>query len=165
MIRSNPPWSNTVLTSHWDQILAIGGPDLMPRHTKARKRIKAEEFGAGHYGVVMPTVTPGIVMKLTSDGTEARFVEWVLRTGFGKDQPGLIPYVKIGQVHGTSKSSRNVYVLWRAEAEEVGKAFDRRGGVSYDDRIVTEAYVRLSRFQVAAHLARSTMDRSSHPER
>lgn len=143
--RPNPPWSNDILTSQWDQILAAGGPEWMPKHTKARTRIKAEEFGTGHYGVVMPTMTPGVVMKLTSDKTEADFVSWVLREKFGKDRPGLIPYLKIAQIHGVKKSNREVFVLWRAEAEKVGEAF-----VTYKH---PDAYVRHASNVAADRLA------------
>lgn len=169
--RPNPPWSNEILTSQWDQILAAGGPDLMPRHTKARTRIKAEEFGTGSYGVVMPTMTPGVVMKLTSDADEAAFVKWIVEhPEFAKDLPGLIPYFKIVPLYDTAyrrdinppikKSGRDVFVIWRAEAEKVGKAFDGRGGKSYEDRIQADAFVRLDKFKAAAHLIKITLDRS-----
>src|SRR4029079_4429216 len=118
----------------WDQILAAGGPGLTPRHTKARTRIKAEEFGVGHYGVVMPTMTPGVVMKLTSDADEAVFVKWVVNhAGFAKDYPGRIQDIKIAPLYDTAyrrevnpavkRLGRDVFVLWREEAGQVGKVF------------------------------------------
>ncbi len=173
--RSNPPWSNDILTSQWDQILAAGGASLMPKHTKARTKIKAEEFGTGHYGVVMPTVTPSIVMKITSDSDEADFITWVtLHTQFGKDHPGLIPYYRIAQLHGSQRLKRDVFVLWRAEAEDVGATFPEYSYAygdyanwqqDYDVRSGKEAAKRLVYFKDYAHFARTKLKPMSAAKR
>ncbi len=165
--RPNPPWSNDILTSHWAQLLEAVGPAWMPRHSKARTRITAEEFGTGHYGVVMPTMTPGIVMKLTSDADEARFLTWLTsHKKFAEDHPGLIPYYRIVQVFGTSRMNRDVFAVWRAEADKVGKAFEASARYmhdrSYEVLTSMEASRRISDFKMLAHSIKIPVDRAKN---
>jgi hypothetical protein len=79
-----------------------------------------EEYGTGHYGCVMPTQTPGVVIKITTDQTEASFVAAYLSLP-AKDRPvGIVPYHQIVAVRGESHLKRPVFVLWREEADHLG---------------------------------------------
>lgn len=79
-----------------------------------------EEFGCGHYGCVMPTQTPGVVIKVTTDATEAAFVAAYLSLPRGQRPVGIIPYLRILAVRGESRLKRPVFILWRAEAQHLG---------------------------------------------
>jgi hypothetical protein len=115
----NPAWTNAALLRDWDRIQQIARlPALMPRvdeHTA--RRLIAHEYGSGAYGTVMPTGTPGLVFKVTSDPTEARFAA-VARTL--KPYPhGLVQYGPVIQLQG-AHDGRPIYALWREEAFDVG---------------------------------------------
>jgi len=156
--RSNPPWSNAVLTSQWDTLLAAVGPKLMPLGTwksdpkrPRRTRIVANELGTGGYGVVMPTETPGIVMKLTHDHHEADFIEWVLAHRiFAEEHPGLIPYSKMVRLP-SSRRGQSIVAVWRAEAAEVGSVLlDSEDNSDKTNQCVAFARDRLDEFRDAA---------------
>jgi hypothetical protein len=51
-----------------------------------------EEYGCGHFGCVMPTYEPGLVIKLTTDVQEAWFVARMMKLA---KQPGIVAYKKI----------------------------------------------------------------------
>lgn len=88
----------------------------------ARKKPKGyREYGSGHYGCVMPTPTAGVVIKVTTDQTEAAFVAAYLSLAPSQRPVGIIPYHKIIAIRSESHLKRPVFVLWRDEAEYVGK--------------------------------------------
>ena len=114
------PWVDRALTTHWAAIAAVVPPEWLPRGVRSsRGRFDAEEFGSGHYGVVMPTQVPGIVVKLTTDATEAAFVASALAIG-QYDDAGLVTYKAVFRVPGAEHKGREVFVLWREAAEHVG---------------------------------------------
>ena len=80
-----------------------------------------KEYGCGHYGCVMPTNTPGVVFKITTDPTEAVFVAAYLSVPQHKRPVGIVPYHSILRAGGTSRGGRPVYFIWRDEAEYVGE--------------------------------------------
>lgn len=118
-VRRNPAWTNRTLDSHWEALKALVGPARLPRVADPiAKPPRAEEYGSGSYGTVMPTHTPGIVCKVTSDPSEAKFVE--VARQLGEMPEGIVRYegiVRVPSVH----QRRPVYVLWREEATEVGE--------------------------------------------
>ena len=58
---------------YWDQMVARVGTGLMPTESDSANW-KFEELGCGHYGCVLATESPGTVIKLTTDMSEAAFV-------------------------------------------------------------------------------------------
>lgn len=68
-LHPNPPWVDETLKAHWDQMERRVGKRMMPR-----PREEGGELGSGHYGTVFATRRRGVVMKVTSDPSEARFV-------------------------------------------------------------------------------------------
>lgn len=117
--RTNPAWTNHALFSHWEEIYNFVGPRGMPKlSSKTAKKLVALEYGTGHYGTVIPTETPGLVIKITSDPTEAAFVRVSL--GFRTWPAGLIPYHAVFRLTGVHRD-RPIYIIWRDEAFDVGK--------------------------------------------
>lgn len=122
-LRPNPPWSNRLLADNWDEIVRTVGAGCAPKIKRGRP-LRAVEYGTGKYGVVIPSNRPGIVIKITSDNTEARFVEAMLR--LPHQPPGVIQYhalYKLG-VRRYVKRGRiktdPVYIIWRDEAYRIG---------------------------------------------
>lgn len=78
------------------------------------------EYGCGHYGCVMPTSTPGLVIKITTDQTEAAFVAAYLSMKPNGRPVGIVPYHKLLAIRSESRLKRPVFVLWREEAQHLG---------------------------------------------
>lgn len=116
------PWVNRILTQHWDGILADRRDNeaWMPREapgSKPRKRV-LDAFGCGHYGCALPTSAPGMVCKVSSDASEAVFIDAALKLG---DWPvGIVKYYHRMELPD-SHLRRPVFVTWREEAYDVGK--------------------------------------------
>lgn len=118
-------WVDRNMRAAWDRIEAKVPEDWMPRLLQYdedtgepyKKRVM-EEFACGHYGCVMPTNEEGLVFKITSDITEARFV--VMAMELDDDVTGIVDYKKIFALRGQQHRKRPVFVLWRDEAWDVG---------------------------------------------
>lgn len=73
----------------------------------------------GTYGCVYPSRRSGIVFKITSDDTEAAFVQAAL--DIGKLPSGIVRYKGIYWLDEKSAAGRNdIWILWREEAFDVG---------------------------------------------
>jgi len=119
----NPAWSNKIWSSVWERVAASHGPEYLPRASRTKRGVvKAQEYGAGHYGVVSPCGVPGLVVKVTTDPTEASLVALLLTLYKGKEWlSGLVEYKDIVRVPEASHKGRGVWVLWREEAFHVGQ--------------------------------------------
>lgn len=159
-MQPNPAWVNRSLTQFWGDLERLVGEDRMPLLTtlgapSKGKRVEVEELGSGHYGTVMPTHTDGIVMKVTSDPTEAAFVASALSIGEFPD--GIVRYERIVALPEKLRG-RGVFVIWREEAEDVGI---QRASLQQPDnlRYVDEEAMRLVyTFKAAAALVREQKD-------
>jgi len=117
---ANPPWANRLLDENWKAILAeVGKPSWMPKLAEGSgKRKTFAELGCGHYGCVFATEEPGIVFKISTDSSEVDFVKAAMKIG---DWPtGIVRYHAVLDVQGKHRN-RNVFVVWREEAFDVGK--------------------------------------------
>ena len=121
------PWVDKSLRSAWDRIAAHVPESWMPqrevRNPASRIRPKVVEFACGHYGCVMPTNEPGLVCKLTTDVSEARFVRMTqeLNTSDAmSSEIGIVKYKKIFKLEGLTYRNRPMFVLWRSEAFDIG---------------------------------------------
>lgn len=113
------PWVDRSLKSVWERVVAASPrPEWTPRLIPG-KRFSLEEYGCGHYGCVFPTSDPAVVAKITSDPTEAFFVAAAL--SIGEWPEGIVRYYGIYQIPGEYRG-RPLFVLWREEATEVGRA-------------------------------------------
>ncbi|MCP4244659.1 MAG: hypothetical protein GY772_29300 [bacterium] len=88
------------------------------------------EYGCGYFGCVMPTHAPNVVLKLTTDKSEALFANLAASLG-DKQPPGIVKYFAVVKLRGVTAKpdgdDHDVYLLWREEAYDVG----------YMNRIVT----------------------------
>ena len=113
-------WIDNIFTRLWPRLEAAA-PDKkwMPNVEKTgRSRIVVQEYGCGLYGCVMPTHEPGIVIKLTSDPSEAWFVSVGMRLGGWPE--GMVRYYAAFAIPEATFRGRPVYALWRDEAYRVG---------------------------------------------
>jgi hypothetical protein len=135
-MRQNPPWTQKaartffrLAESRIDVTQGLPRPKVAVEvpyvpvpgryHATGKKKPpKFEEYGTGHYGTVMPTEKEGVVMKVTSDDTEANFVKAALaieKERKGNWPDGMTRYIDIYRMGGTSHRGRGAYVLWREE--------------------------------------------------
>lgn len=120
-------WVDKHMTSAWSRIAEHVPADWMPQTTSITpKRTSVREYGCGHYGCVMPTSVEGLVCKLTSDVSEAKFVSAYLAMG-GKNElakrgyeGGIVDYKKILALRDQTHRGRPLFVLWRSEAFHIG---------------------------------------------
>jgi hypothetical protein len=115
-LQPNPPWVDRILKNHWDTLEKHIGKRMMP-YRSAVKPLGLAELGTGHYGTVFETKQPGVVMKVTSDPSEARFV--VAALSLEKWPEGIVRYYDIVRIPETYRR-RPVYVIWREEAVSTG---------------------------------------------
>lgn len=112
-------WVDKHMTSAWSRLSEHVPADWMPQTTSITpKRKTVREYGCGHYGCVMPTGVEGLVCKITSDVSEARFVAASL--SMGEDVTGIVNYKKIFALRDQQHRGRPIFVLWRDEAWDVG---------------------------------------------
>lgn len=111
------PWVDRTLTNIWDRLEEIAPGDAMPIPGNRG----FEEFGCGHYGCALPTELDNVVLKLTTDESEARLVAFLL-SDEARDirQEGIVQYYSVVQVEGASYRRRPLYAIWREEALSVG---------------------------------------------
>jgi len=111
------PWVDKTWRKVWDRATARVDESWLP-DVHEGKKLRVHEHGAGHWGVVSPTNEPGVVVKLTSDPSEALFVAWALSVD--RPEAGIVEYFHIYEVTGVTHRARKVYMLWRSEAYDVG---------------------------------------------
>ena len=116
--QGNPAWVDRTLTKRWKAIEGIVGHGLMPREKKG----VMVEYGCGAYGCVLPTHESNVVLKITTDDSEAEFAAAAMQLASETDMgfpPGMVGYYGVFDLD-VSYSSRPVYLLWREEAHHVG---------------------------------------------
>lgn len=115
-----PPWTLKFLTANWDAIQRGSMAAWMPRELPGStpKRREVDSLGCGHYGCVMLTNTPGLVIKISSDPSEAAFVKAAVT--LGEWPHGIVRYQAILDLPGAHKG-RPVFIIWREEAFDIGK--------------------------------------------
>ncbi len=125
LIPNPAAWVTTAIAKNFDRIANhVEDPALMPLMEAARaqgKRLVIEipEYGCGAYGCVMPTLDEDVVFKITTDQSEAEFIEKVL-PGIEPPPPGLIEYFDVLRLQGHHKNYP-LYAVWREEAYDVGE--------------------------------------------
>jgi hypothetical protein len=114
-----PPWTLKFLTANWDAIqrgsMAAWMPQELPGSTPKRRKI--DSLGCGRYGCVMLTNTSGLVIKISSDPSEAEFVKAAVK--IGEWPVGIVRYQAVLDLPG-SHQGRPVFIVWREEAFDVG---------------------------------------------
>jgi len=93
-----------------DHISGAGAQDIVAR---------IKEYGCGAYGCAFPTGDPGVVMKLTTDSTEADFAA---KFANSLAAPICVEYYAVIRLAAQHKG-RQIYLLWRESAEHVGAIY------------------------------------------
>lgn len=107
----NALWVERIMRRRWQALKREVGPDLLP----ARRDGRMIDYGCGLYGCVLP-VSPGIVLKITTDASEAAFVAAAMTMPW---PPGIVQYGAALAIPDRY-NNRPVFLLWREEAYEVG---------------------------------------------
>jgi hypothetical protein len=145
----NPPWSDKLIEANRAEIESSG----LPVPTTV-------ELGTGNYGAVYETDDPGVVFKVTSDPTEAKFIRAATPLGF---PDGIVEYKAIIDFEGTFRR-RGTYGIWREAAISVGIPYLNWGKSSdYEDRSLKAFSDFLRHFKQNAAFARDTLKRAKDP--
>lgn len=123
-ISQNPEWTDSLFNDYWSQLESVVGPALMP------VSIHPNELGCGKFGCVFTTNTPGIVVKITSDESEAGFVENYKNLSRRITLDGIVKYFQVFTfkdekifINGKTQEESGEYplfILWREEAHCLG---------------------------------------------
>lgn len=107
------PWVEELLPHIVDEIEANVAPRYKPKWNYLDREYV--EYGCGYYGCVLPTHDDKVVLKLTTDRTEARFVTNALH-GDQDVTRGLVRFHAIRWVVGARRADREfdtVFAIWR----------------------------------------------------
>lgn len=128
----NPAWVTKIIAKHYNELEGTVPLQWLPKLTKTSAKggkfvASMKEYGCGAYGCVLPTHDPNIVLKLTTDDTEAEFAN---------DLAGKLAVPVVVKYHRTEElpdkyKGREAYLLWRDSADRVGdilNVVDERGG-------------------------------------
>ena len=155
-------WLPRMITEYNEEVRRGPGWPTTYETVKLKKPV-VEEYGCGSYGCVMPTSEPGLVMKLTSDVSEAWFISRARSLDY---IGGIVEYKKIFALP-TQHKGRPLFVLWRTEARYIGDWSytthhhdDRTAAGSYQPsaysrRVAAEANTQLNAFMRWAWIARA----------
>ncbi len=129
----NPAWVTRVLASAYEAVAGRVPPAWLPKLSDVRARggvvsARMREYGCGAYGCVLPTLDPKIVLKLTTDSTEAEFAGELASTLVA---PIVVQYHTVLRL-ATKHQGRTVYLLWRESAEAVGEIESELGREAAD---------------------------------
>lgn len=130
--KENPAWVTNILSRHFVYLEENIPPQWLPKLTKTTAKhgkISAamKEYGCGAYGCVLPTLDPKVVLKLTTDETEAQFANELAET---LSSPIVVAYHLVRQLPDRHEG-RPSFLLWRDAADrvgEIGAVVAERGG-------------------------------------
>lgn len=118
----NPPWVGQVLADTLKTVQSTVRPEWLPSLASVKRGKRGaivstvKEYGCGVYGCVIPTLDPNVVLKLTTDDTEAQFAADVADTLVAPICVGYHAVLETKVKH----ARRTVYLLWRDSADKVG---------------------------------------------
>jgi hypothetical protein len=163
-------WVDRHLGLTWARVRsAVPNEDWMPvvmQDDKGMATTNVVEYGCGHYGCVMPTYDDKVVMKLTSDETEAFFVAAALSMDDPNAWNGVVEYFGIFRLKSAFHRKRPLYILWREAANSVGIVELEQfvaGADEYKQRQLRELSRYLEQFKDSAKAVRSSLKRSKDP--
>lgn len=120
--RMNPAWVTRTLAKTFETMEHGIPAKWLPKQDALGSRgatltSRVDELGCGAYGCALPTLDPNIVLKVTTDETEAEFAEKLSKTL-------VVPVVTRYEAVMTTAikhQGRPVTLLWREEAKDIGK--------------------------------------------
>lgn len=112
----------SILARSYDTLVGMVPEDLLPKidHVQARRSTitaKMTEYGCGAYGCVLATHNPDVVLKVTTDDTEAEFAAELANSLV---RPICVRYPHVIGLDEKYKGDL-VYLLWRDAAQHVGE--------------------------------------------
>lgn len=118
----NPPWVAKVLAKTFESMEHGIPPKWLPQQGALGSRgttitSRVDELGCGAYGCALPTLDPNVVLKVTTDETEAQFAEKLSKTLV---VPVVTRYEAV-MLTDMEHDGRPVALLWREEAKDIGK--------------------------------------------
>lgn len=121
-LTENPAWATKVVAHTYGEIEQKVDPTWLPKLDGMGARGnqllgKLKELGCGAYGCVYPTGDDGIVLKITTDDTEAEFAR---ELAADLVTPVTVHYHMVIDADAAYRN-RPVFFLWREEAKKVGK--------------------------------------------
>lgn len=143
--KENPAWVTKILAKHFVDLEETVPPKWLPKLTKPtteRGKIVAamKELGCGAYGCVLPVIDPTVVLKLTTDSTEAEFAH-DLSSKLSK--PVVVKY-HLTRALPDRYRGLQTFLLWRDSADQVGEILQavaaRGGDVKRADRAITKQH-------------------------
>ncbi len=96
-----------------------------------------KEYGRGFYGVVWPTEKEGTVFKITTDETEAHFIQTAinLRNEKNISPEGIVEYYDIVAIP-RKHLKRNIFMTWREEVTSTGIDYYSRSAHEFGDMLM-----------------------------
>lgn len=129
-------------------------PELLPNQL----------LGCGNYGCVYSIQgDSNIVVKITTDPAEVFFIQTALSLAAWPED-GIVRYYNILQAPDQLYKGRDVFIIWREAAQDVGSTFRVVTTDSpYDMRLKGAALRRLMQFKRYAHELRLALQRAKDP--
>lgn len=130
--KQNPPWTTKALARRWsdleEQVGAAWMPVLAKPHASRKGELVAtlEPLGCGAYGCVLETDDPDVVLKVTTDQSEAEFATKVLPKMPESARAGFVRYLDTAPLD-SKHERRPLVALWRQAAQDVGKLGSPKG--------------------------------------
>ena len=124
-LTENPGWVTRAISDGYETLEDRVPPRWMPRLSSVRThrgRITArmKEYGCGAYGCVLPTLDDQVVLKVTTDTTEAEFAADLSESLV---VPVVVDYKMVARL-AARHEGRDIYLLWREAADQVGALSD-----------------------------------------
>jgi hypothetical protein len=123
-------WATSLIARNYDLLQERIQPGWLPALADVRAgrgvlQAALETLGCGAYGCVMGALDPDVVLKVTTDVTEAEFAAHRAATLSVPVTVGYYSVLALAERH----AGVPVYVLWREAAADVGKLGAKMGGV------------------------------------
>ena len=143
--KGNPAWVTKILSKHFVDLEEQVPPKWLPKLTRTsasagKMTATMKEYGCGAYGCVLPTLDPGVVLKLTTDLTEAQFAHDLAAT---LSRPVVVKY-HLTRALPDKYKGRDAFLLWRDSADMVGKVIEavaeRGGDVKLADKAIAKQH-------------------------
>jgi hypothetical protein len=124
-LEPNPPagkWVTEVIARNYKLLEGAVRPAWLPTLANVRVLTKStvvaefREYGCGTFGCVYPTLDQNVVMKVTTDDTEAEFAAYLYPTMTEDVTVAYHQTVRTNDQH----NGNPIYLLWREAAENVG---------------------------------------------
>ena len=116
------PWVDRTIRAAWDELVGVSDPEAMPLVLPGT-RTQFAEYGCGYYGCALPTGSPDVTLKLTTDVSEAHLVHLILSNTLpvgDMNLDGLVKYHGMVPLEATYRK-RPIYAIWREAVEPLPK--------------------------------------------